>query len=154
MKKLIFALYATVLSGLFSCAQTSSEKIGTNENGVFKITSSLEKIKTDWSALLKKQKIETTLVSFDILSGSDSQVTNETYYYLLAKNKDNSIKVVTLLALKEGSFYLPDVQGKATETVICSGCSYGCNPLNVGKRWICTPDCGPVCTKTVTATTQ
>lgn len=90
-------------------------------------------------------------VRFDKLSIEEG----DGYYYLLAVDNDNNIKTARELVLEKGDFYefLPE-ESSVSETVTCSGCNIGCNPMKLNGHWVCYPSCSPgTCTKTVTNTT-
>lgn len=145
MKKLIFGIIATVSFTMTSCAQT----IGIIENNSNKITCDIDVIKKDWEKVLIEQKIPTILTNFEIIFDR-IESSGETYYLLLAKNEDSSVKIGRRLELMNNRFAFADF----TETVTCSGCSDGCDiKLKDNGQWKCT-SCieGSGCTKTVTKT--
>lgn len=155
MKKLFFTLICTVSFMLFAIAQNKHEKIGIAENGGFKITSSLKKIKLNWAKLLEMQKMDTEIRNFEIRSGIDSGRNNITFYYLLGSNENRTTRVATLLDLKNDRFYLAKDNPKAPSgTIICSGCSGACNPMLDNLVWYCNEGCGAECIKSVTVQTQ
>lgn len=155
MKKIIFLFFAIVLFLFSSSAQHTNEIVGINDNGVFKITSSLDKIKSDWAALLKSQQIEATLDLFQILQGKDSLSNNRIFYYLLGESKNHKTKVATLLMLEGGNFYLQQEKAASLSgTITCTGFANGCNPKISRGKWYCDAGCGKLCTKSVTVTTD
>jgi hypothetical protein len=155
MKQIIFSFFAIILFVFSSAAQHANEIIGINDNGVFKITSSLYKIKSDWGALLKSQQNEATLERFRILQGKDSLSNNRIFYYLLGESKSHKTKVATLLTLEGGNFYLQQEKAASLSgTITCTGCANGCNPKISRGKWYCDAGCGKLCTKSVTVTTD
>ena len=131
----------------FLSISSSAQKIGIEENGFFKITGDLSKIKADWETLLKSDKNYSELESFTIKSGIDSTL-NTTFYMLTAVTRDKSLKVAGYLELKDQSFLLiPYPYG----TVICSGCENACAPFRKNGNWICSGGCKVLeCNKTET----
>jgi hypothetical protein len=155
MKQIIFPFITIVLIVFSSSAQHTNEVIGINEQGVFKITSSLHKIKSDWAALLKSQHNEAKLDQFRILQGIDSLSNNRIYYYLQGESKSHRTKVAALLTLQDGNFYLlHEKTGILSGTITCTGCSKGCNPKISREKWYCDAGCGKQCTKSVTVETD
>jgi len=86
---------------VISCAPV----IGVAENNACKITCDTEAIKKEWETNLNNQNTPSQLVSFEIISNKN-ETTGETYYLLLAKNNDSSVKVGRKLQLVNNKFSL------------------------------------------------
>ena len=155
MKKILFSASFLLLFAISGCAQKNDEVVGVNEEGTFKITSSLKTLKTEWADQLKQLDISSPIRGFEILSSQDKGSGNETYYYLLGTTEDKITKMATLLRLENGKFFfLTDEGDSPTGTVTCTGCAFGCNPEKVGSKWYCSGGCGSDCKKTVTVATR
>jgi len=135
-----------------SCAQT----VGIVENNAYKITCDTDAIKKEWETTLSNQKTPAQLVNFEIISNK-TETTGETYYLLLAKNNDNTVKIGRKLQLVNDKFSFITTNKRYLSdggTITCSGCSDGCSiALKDDGNWKCT-SCieGSGCTKTETQT--
>ncbi len=136
MKNLL-ALLLLFSFSIISCSQT---KIGIIEDNDFKITIDNNILKSQGEEHLKKLKINTTLVSFEILKDYVDG-TEQEYYKLLAKNKDENIKIAFVLTLENNTFFSKDAQFFSSSAT-CTGCTRGCSPrlhADDGElEWYCT----------------
>jgi hypothetical protein len=146
MRNVLF-LTSLFLLSLHSIAQNHRNPVAVRENGTLKITSSLQDLRTRWTALLKTNGILSPLSEIAILSAREPGKTKE-YYYLLGTTEDKATKVAILLRAKAGYFYLPKNNTKPTSMhAICTGCTGGCNPQLSDKYWYCDTECNTACTK-------
>lgn len=77
---------------------------------------------------------------------SEGDVGNEEAYYLLVgSNANQTTKIAIALTLKEREF-----QGDFSNSVICDGCSTGCDPVKVNRGFACSVGCSDNCKKTET----
>lgn len=148
MRKLFYGLIAIVVFGLVGNAQ-SPLKIGIVKAGEFIITEDISTIKSEWDALLASQKISSEINIFEINMGTDTELNNEIYYYLLGSNSENNAKVTCFLELSDDTFYISEAS-IIGGTCTCTGCAYACNPQRIRGIWTCTSGCGNNCTKSVT----
>lgn len=137
MKNFLFGLLATLSLTMTSCAQT----IGIVDKDNYKITCDTDVIKKDWEMVLYNQKTPAELVNFEIIANK-IESSEETYYLLLARNRDNSVKIGRRLQLIDNKFSFFAVDKKSvslSDTVTCSGCPDGCTiQLKSDGNWKCT----------------
>lgn len=160
MKQLSLTLLLFCLP-LLSCAQKNELPIGSDTDGVYKITAPIPVVKKILNNALKESKITADLVNFHIKDGIIEN-SDDKYYYLIGSNSDESVKIVTVLHRgsdnifrAEMSFQLPDVPRK---TCTCSGsCTKGCDPKMYRDKegdieWRCSSCTQPkkTCNKSVT----
>lgn len=138
MKKL--CLLTVLILSIFGNAQI---KIGEIKNDKFIITEDISVIKETWRNLLAKQKINSPLKQWDILSIKNEEGIS---YLLIATTSDNSTRIACELELKKGIFSMSSDK----RTVTCTGCRYGCSPEKIGDLWYCSSGCAYDCTKTET----
>jgi hypothetical protein len=141
---LVFILAFSSLNQLFP-QNYYEQKIGEVQGDSYVITCDEDKLIEDLQILLREQtELDAVLTSLSIEEGDG-------YYFLLATDNDNYIKVVRELVFDDGNFYelIPEDTGSST-TITCSGCNIGCNPFKLNGNWVCNPNCTAGCTKTVT----
>ena len=150
MKKLLLS-FLIILFCLPSCTAQESQ-IGKISGKDFVLTVDLKDLKMQSENHLREQGISTELVTFEILQDY-VEGTKDIYYMLLAKNKDQSIKLATTLQLNNGTF---TYQGKLyASSCVCNGCTRGCSPRHHSDdgiiEWYCS-SCskGTVCSKSET----
>lgn len=148
MKNILFTT-ALLVSTLVASAQI--KKIGVEEGGQYKITDNIELVKTEWAQILKEQKNDAVLTTFEIRAAVNNS-DNKKIVILFATNEDKSVKMATTLSVKNGvvSINLANNDFANGGIVICQGCKEGCDPEREGKSWICNNSCGPQCLKTET----
>ena len=137
-----------------SCKSSAQcNHIGEIQDGSYVITCNQTKLKSCLQEILAIQNIEVTLTNLEIKSAVDSA--SNTYYYLLAKDAEQTVKMATSLRLEENIFYLRLSSGNAT-TCTCDGCSDSCDPYqNEHGTWRCLDFCHPEsCTKSVTVSSK
>ena len=148
MKK-VFLIFAIVT--LCAFMTNAQEVVGKISNGNYVLTMNTNEIKSAGEALLAQQGITTKLTSFEILQDRVDG-TGDIYYFLLAKNDYNSVKLATTLSLKNNSFY-PEGNYLLSNSATCTGCTKGCSPRRHADdgiiEWYCS-DCtkGTGCKKT------
>lgn len=148
MRKIL--AYLLVSFAMISCAPV----IGIVENNAYKITCDTKAIKKEWETNLNNQNIPAQLVNFEIISNK-TETTGETYYLLVAKNNDNTVKIGRKLQLVNDKFsFITTNKSPLSDrvTITCSGCSKGCGiALKEDGKWKCT-SCieGSSCTKSET----
>jgi hypothetical protein len=141
---LVSILTFSSLNQLFS-QNYYQQKIGEVQDDTYVITCDEDKLMTDLKILLHAHtELDAVFTSLSIEAG-------EGYYFLLATDNDNHIKVVRELVLNDGNFHelIPEDTGSST-TITCSGCNIGCDPFKQNGNWICYPNCTAGCIKTVT----
>ncbi len=145
MKRLIIFFLLTV--GSFSFSQESVQ-IGEIEDGEIVTELNSELILSRLNSMYPEGTVYTKL---NVLEGIDSEA-QTTYYYILIENEDKSVNSAFLLSNEDNILML---NNSNTNSVTCTGCSFGCNPLWVDKiGWTCTHGCGLDCTKSVTINTS
>jgi len=134
----MFCLITLIFLGFNSFAQDN--KIGVDKKGEYVITANLDYIMKAWNDVLKKQKINTTLHTFEIKSGKDEN-SGQLYFMLIGYNHDHSTKVACMVNRIGGNFILTPSQ--SLYTVTCTGCTEGCSPKGTedGKGWKCDKPC-------------
>lgn len=163
MIKLIYVLTVIVMMPFFSCAQGNSDEmiIGKIENNTLVMTAKESDVKVILERTLVRNDNNAEITKMelkkDIMEGSD----NESYYYLVGNNKDQTTKIATELILKDNilsarvAMFTNGLE--FAETCTCSGsCTMGCDPrrwvdeYNV-IAWLCSPckQSGKTCNKSV-----
>jgi hypothetical protein len=126
--------------------KVSKDAIGFKDDNKFKFYEK-EKFKTNWENELKENGFEIKITDFTIET-IDMQNNGEVLEYIVGYNVDKSVKTAKSISLKEGEYVVNSNKG----TVTCTGCRDGCDPKDLGDRWICTA-CNiyaSSCTKSVT----
>lgn len=150
MKHLTFFL-SVLLLGLFS-SFAQCDHIGVVQDNSYVITCNQSLLKSCLQKVLTLQGNKTVISSLEIKSAKDSS--GRVYYYLLAKDDNNTMKMATGLTLNNGVFNLALTDGNSTSCT-CTGCSDSCDPYqNLNGTWRCLNSCSPKagCKKSVTAT--
>jgi hypothetical protein len=149
MIKLLFDLIATVMLSATVNAQENF-KVGVNNNGIFEITENIDPIISGWTNFINENNIDATLTTFEIKRAKYNDAEGGLYYYLLAMNKDKTVKVAKLLLYDDitSVFYF----SIDSHTITCNGCTAGCTPEHIKRvGWVCSDSCGS-CKKTETVT--
>jgi len=136
----------------FTANAQENFKIGINNGGKFVITENIDVILKEWTSFLNANKIVTTLTAFEIKQAKYKE--GDTYYYLLATDKEKAVKVAKLLLYDDVTavFYFNNKICADSHTISCNGCTAGCNPEHIKRvGWICADGCGS-CTKSETVT--
>lgn len=150
MKKI--KILTTLMSLMLFCF-CSAQKIEVakiNSEGKIEFTEGFEKVKENFSKVLKEQKNNAILTNFEIKN--EISEAGKSYYHIIATNNDNTVKTAHILNLKERSFIFDFKDGTTT----CTGCTRGCNPkLDTDGYYYCI-DCtqGSGCTKSTTVITH
>jgi hypothetical protein len=150
MKNLKNVLFLASLLLLTFCKAQRIEVAKLNPAGQIEFTEDLKKVKEGFIKVLEQQKISATLTDYQILQ--DVSEGGVSYYHIVAKNGNESVKVAHKLALVSSSFIFDFAEGSTT----CSGCTRGCNPkLDVDGYYFCT-SCseGSGCSKSTTVPTH
>ncbi|MFY8187142.1 MAG: hypothetical protein ACOVLC_04205 [Flavobacterium sp.] len=145
MKNLIFGLIATVLFSTLTFGQ-ESKIVGVKNGNDFVLNIYSREI---LSKINNVTNNEFNMTSIEIKEGYDSEL-RQTYFYLLIKNDANSAAIAFSLKLNNRNFEINQNSG----TVTCTGCAYGCSPMQVSKLWYCSGGCGYDCKKSETVTTK
>lgn len=136
-------LYLPLLALLYCCS--APEKTGIVYAGRFELLNKTA-LSERWNAIMLKNGFSVALTAFKIRKDHDPE-TRETYYYLFAETRDNSVKVAALLARKKNYFYLDRNPG----FVICHSCIEG-RPQRAYGKWYCErPTAGSDCAETIVA---
>jgi len=127
---------------------TTAAFVGTNNNGIYKVTD-IDVVKRKWNIYINKKlkpKDSIVLQQFSIVKTISKGDTIEECYLLTARAEKQNVTIGTTLSLKDGKFYTDLKQNsgfKTYEVLICDGvCGKTiCNPEVViaggSKRLIC-----------------
>lgn len=133
----------------------SSVKIGELKNGNLTITYDQDNILEKYNKFSKKNGISTKFTYLEIQELDIES--NKKYYGLFAYNKDESVRSVTLLSLKNNVLSFYRIDDGATITCTTTACSNnsGCTPHQATNDlgisyWTCTSCSDGTCTKTTT----
>ncbi len=114
-----FKICFFVLIGFTSCGKHMNQtNLGFKEKESFLLNNNLDLIKENWNKLLNEKMINSKLSKFEIKKEVDI-VNNKTYYCLIAKSDNDSVKGATLLYKRNGKFYINNKEGII---IFCYGC--------------------------------
>jgi hypothetical protein len=135
MKTSIFTTFFFILIMLNSCGSHMNQtSIGFQDEQSFLLNNKLDSIKDNWNTILKEKKINCSLSKFEIKKETDA-VNNKTYYCLIAKSENDSVKGATLLYKRNRKFY---ISPKEDILVFCYGCKDAYPTFEYGKwGWSC-----------------
>lgn len=129
----------------------SKEVVAIVKNGVYELNIP-EKVKKDFQKALEKNTADYNNgeLFYQVLSGESAGSPHESYHMLVGKTQDGLSKIATILVEEDGELYIEMESyrhGRAYLSVICTGCTEGCDPVvsvkNNSKYINCSPcvDC-------------
>ena len=118
MKVNIFTILFFILLCFCSCGKHVNQiNIGHEVEKSFFLNNNLDSIKENWKEILKQKMINSNLSRFEIKKGID-KVNNKTYYYLIGRSADDSVKGATQLYNRNKKIFI----SKDDMIVFCYGC--------------------------------
>lgn len=101
-----------------------------------------------WKSVCKDQQLEYNIEEYSVLEQKDEQ-TGKPFWILLGVSKDGKLRIAMELFLTGNKIQFTSASVNKG-MVICRGKPQVCTiPGMMDGQWICSKECGPDCTKTV-----